>query len=79
MLWFSWWELYHKVDVLCKWPSSIFQEISAAVTCLWRRDVVSFQSFRFWKQVIFDMGGRKMQPIYRVEADRVIRGNQNLA
>jgi len=60
------------------WP--LFQiSILLLFSCLCRRDVVSFQRFRFWKQVIFDMGGRKMQPIYWVEADRVIRGSQNLA
>ena len=41
--------------------------------------MVSFQRFRFWEQLIFDTDGRKMQPIYRAEADRVIRGSQNLA
>ena len=67
---------------MCKWPSSIFQEISAAVTCLCRRDVVSFRSFRFWKQVIYDIVLRSRisgEGGYRAEADRVIRGSQNLA
>ena len=36
--------------------------ISAAVAYLRRRDVVSFQSFRFWKQVVFDIPAGILPP-----------------
>jgi len=32
-----------------------FLDFLPPISCLWRRDVVSFQRFRFWKQVIFDI------------------------